>query len=141
MKSTPPPTGPPVTSGTPPPPKADAGPTQPGPPGRHLGHYPSLPPGYQNTPTPPAPSSFHPAIQAATQPFTQGAQPYQQPPGGPGPAQLSPSLAAMSLQSNTPEALRVVNLLQERNLLPPNPVPAPTPCLTQDLQKLNCSPE
>ncbi|MEQ2282983.1 Protein transport protein Sec24A [Ameca splendens] len=162
MKPTPPPTGPPVTSGTPPPPKADgdvagngpqapnsynhvdnrmAGPTQPGPPGRHLGHYPSLPPGYQNTPTPPAPSSFHPAIQAATQPFTQRAQPYQQPPGGPGPAQLSPSLAAMSLQSNTPEALRVVNLLQERNLLPPNPVPAPTPCLTQDLQKLNCSPE
>uniref|UniRef100_A0AAX7VKV5 SEC24 homolog A, COPII coat complex component n=1 Tax=Astatotilapia calliptera TaxID=8154 RepID=A0AAX7VKV5_ASTCA len=63
------------------------------------------------------------------------------PPGGPGPAQLSPSLAAMSLQSSTPEALRVVNLLQERNLLPPAPVPAPTPCLTQDLQKLNCSPE
>uniref|UniRef100_A0A8C6L1P5 SEC24 homolog A, COPII coat complex component n=1 Tax=Nothobranchius furzeri TaxID=105023 RepID=A0A8C6L1P5_NOTFU len=64
-----------------------------------------------------------------------------QPPGGPGPAQLSPSMAAMSLQSNTPEALRVVNLLQERNLLPPSPVSAPTPCLPQDLQKLNCSPE
>uniref|UniRef100_A0A146V1D4 SEC24 family, member A n=1 Tax=Fundulus heteroclitus TaxID=8078 RepID=A0A146V1D4_FUNHE len=118
-----------------------APPTQPGPPGRHLGHYPSLPPGYQNTSAPPAPSSFHPAGQAATQPYTQGPQPYQQPPGGPGPAQLSSSLAAMSLQSSTPEALRVVNLLQERNLLPANPVPAPTPCLTQDLQKLNCNPE
>uniref|UniRef100_A0A668AQJ8 SEC24 homolog A, COPII coat complex component n=1 Tax=Myripristis murdjan TaxID=586833 RepID=A0A668AQJ8_9TELE len=58
-----------------------------------------------------------------------------------GPAQLSPSLAALSLQSSTPEALRVVNLLQERNLLPPGPIPAPTPCLPQDLQKINCNPE
>uniref|UniRef100_A0A8D3CML1 SEC24 homolog A, COPII coat complex component n=1 Tax=Scophthalmus maximus TaxID=52904 RepID=A0A8D3CML1_SCOMX len=52
-----------------------------------------------------------------------------------------PSLAAMSLQSSIPEALRVVNLLQERNLLPPSPIPAPTPCLPQDLQKINCNPE
>ncbi|XP_029956718.1 protein transport protein Sec24A isoform X2 [Salarias fasciatus] len=108
-----------------------AGGTQPGPPGRHMGHYPSLPPGYQN-----APSAMHPA-----QPYTQAPQPYPQMPGGPGMAQLSPSLAGMSLQSSTPEALRVVNLLQERNLLPPTPIPAPTPCLTQDLQKINCSPE
>nr|XP_046265894.1 protein transport protein Sec24A isoform X2 [Scatophagus argus] len=119
-----------------------AGLPQPGPPGRHLGHYPSLPPGYQNTSTPHnAASPMHPAIQAATQPYTQAPQPYQQQPGGPGPAQLSPSLAAMSLQSSTPEALRVVNLLQERNLLPPSPIPAPTPCLPQDLQKINCNPE
>uniref|UniRef100_A0A3Q3K6F7 SEC24 homolog A, COPII coat complex component n=2 Tax=Monopterus albus TaxID=43700 RepID=A0A3Q3K6F7_MONAL len=47
----------------------------------------------------------------------------------------------MSLQSSTPEALRVVNLLQERNLLPPGTVPAPTPCLPQDIQKVNCNPE
>uniref|UniRef100_A0A3B5B0W1 Protein transport protein Sec24A-like n=1 Tax=Stegastes partitus TaxID=144197 RepID=A0A3B5B0W1_9TELE len=141
MRPTPPPTGPPVANATPPPPKGDAGLTQPGPPGRHLGHYPSLPPGYQNTSAPHAASSMHPALQAATQPYTQAPQPYQQPPGGPGPAQLSPSLAAMSLQSSTPEALRVVNLLQERNLLPPTPIPAPTPCLPQDLQKINCHPE
>lgn len=163
MKPTPPPTGPPMANATPPPPKADgtvagngpqasnsynhvdnkmAGPPQPGPPGRHLGHYPSLPPGYQQTPAPHnATPPMHPAMQAATQPYTQAPQPYQQPPGGPGPAQLSPSLAAMSLQSSTPEALRVVNLLQERNLLPPSPVPAPTPCLPQDLQKINCHPE
>ncbi|XP_029303141.1 protein transport protein Sec24A isoform X2 [Cottoperca gobio] len=119
-----------------------AGMPQHGPPGRHLGHYPSLPPGYQNTPAPHnATSPMHPAMQAATQPYTQSPHPYQQPPGGPGPAQLSPSLAAMSLQSSTPEALRVVNLLQERNLLPPTPIPAPTPCLPQDLQKINCNPE
>ncbi|XP_059207480.1 protein transport protein Sec24A isoform X3 [Centropristis striata] len=163
MKPTLPPTGPPMANATPPPPKADgtvagngpqapnsynhvdnklAGPPHPGPPGRHLGHYPSLPPGYQNTPAPHnATSPMHPAMQAATQPYTQAPRPYQQPPGGPGPAQLSPSLAAMSLQSSTPEALRVVNLLQERNLLPPNSIPAPTPCLPQDLQKINCNPE
>ncbi|XP_010735949.2 protein transport protein Sec24A isoform X2 [Larimichthys crocea] len=163
MRPTPPPTGPPVANATPPPPKADgtmagngppapnsynhidnkmAGLPQPGPPGRHLCHYPSLPPGYQNTSTPQnATSSLHPTIQAATHPYTQGPQQYQQPPGGPGPAQLSPSLAAMSLQSSTPESLRVVNLLQERNLLPPSPIPPPTPCLPQDLQKINCNPE
>ncbi|KAK5858864.1 hypothetical protein PBY51_002977 [Eleginops maclovinus] len=163
MKPTPPPTGPPMANAQPPPPRADgnmagngpqapnshnhvdnqmAGMPQHGPPGRHLGHYPSLPPGYQNTPAPHnATPPIHPAMQAATQPYTQAHQPYQQPPGGPGPAQLSPSLAAMSLQSSTPEALRVVNLLQERNLLPPSPVPPPTPCLPQDLQKINCNPE
>ncbi|CAK6957313.1 protein transport protein Sec24A isoform X2 [Scomber scombrus] len=164
MKPAPPPTGPPMANATPPPPpKADgtvagngpqpsnsynhvdnkmAGPPQPGPPGRHLGHYPSLPPGYQQTSAPHnATSPMHPAMQAATQPYSQGPQQYQQPPGGPGPAQLSPSLAAMSLQSSTPEALRVVNLLQDRNLLPPTPVPAPIPCLPQDLQKINCHPE
>ncbi|KAM7398352.1 hypothetical protein PAMA_006317 [Pampus argenteus] len=163
MKPPPPPTGSPMANTTPPPPKADgtvagngpqasnsynhvdnkvAGPPQPGPPGRHLGHYPSLPPGYQHTSAPHnATSPMHPAMQAATQPYTQAPQPYQQPPGGPGPAQLSPSLAAMSLQSSTPEALRVINLLQERNLLPPSPVTPPTPCLPQDLQKINCHPE
>ncbi|XP_069395795.1 protein transport protein Sec24A isoform X6 [Paralichthys olivaceus] len=163
IRPTPLPTGPPVANATPPPPKADgamagngpqssnsynhadnkmAGPPQHGPPGRHLGHYPSLPPGYQNTAAPhKSTSPMHPAMQSATQPYTQTPQPYQQPPGGPGPAQLSPSLAAMSLQSSTPEALRVVNLLQERNLLPPSPTPAPTPCLPQDLQKINCNPE
>ncbi|XP_061596517.1 protein transport protein Sec24A isoform X2 [Cololabis saira] len=162
MKPAPPPTGTPVSNATPPPPKGDgavagngpqasinynhvdnkmAGLTQPGPPGRHLGHYPSLPPGYQNTSASHATSPMHPALQAATQPYTQAPHPYQQPPGGPGPAQLSPSLAAMSLQSSIPEALQVVNLLQERNLLPPIPVPAPLPCLPQDLKRINCSPE
>lgn len=48
----------------------------------------------------------------------------------------------MSLhQSQPPEALRAINLLQERNLLPQGPVTPPVPCLPQDLQRLNCSPE
>ncbi|XP_077361347.1 protein transport protein Sec24A isoform X2 [Festucalex cinctus] len=126
-----------------------AGPPQHGPPGRHLGPYPPLPPGYQHHGGPPimqpanqsATQPLHPAIDSATQPCVQAPWPYHQPPPGPGPAQLSPSLAAMNLQSSNPESLRVVNLLQERNLLPPGPVPAPTPCLPQDLQKLNCNPE
>lgn len=57
--------------------------TQPGPPGRHLGHYPSLPPGYQNTSTSHATSPMHPAMQASTQPYTQAPQPYQQVRGTP----------------------------------------------------------
>ncbi|KAK0143071.1 Protein transport protein Sec24A [Merluccius polli] len=155
-----PPMGPPpMGNATPPPPKADAqcegsaasthtltepdgeqgdiecpaGPPQPGPPGRHLGHYPSLPPGYQNPSTPP--------MQTAPSQYPQQPQLYQQPSGGPGLAQMSSSLASLSLQASTPEALRVVNLLQERNLLPTGPITAPTPPLPQDLQKVNCNPE
>ncbi|CAL8265867.1 unnamed protein product [Merluccius merluccius] len=100
---------------------------------QHLGHYPSLPPGYQNTSTPP--------MQTAPSQYPQQPQLYQQPSGGPGLAQMSSSLASLSLQASTPEALRVVNLLQERNLLPTGPITAPTPPLPQDLQKVNCNPE
>ncbi|KAM6970287.1 protein transport protein Sec24A [Aplochiton taeniatus] len=114
-------------------------PPQPGPPGLHMGHsYPSLPLGYQTSSSGPNATYMHPTMQ---QPYSQASQPYQQPPLGPGPAQLSPSLAGLSLQGQTPEALRVVNLLQERNLLPQGAIPAPTPCLPQDLQKINCNPE
>ncbi|XP_038833721.1 protein transport protein Sec24A-like isoform X3 [Salvelinus namaycush] len=114
-------------------------PQQPGPPTRHMGlSYPSLPPGYQNTSAPPNAATMQHPMQPSTQPYTHP-QPYQQPSAGP--AQLSPSLSGLSLQSQTPEALRVVNLLQERSLLPPGPVTPPTPCLSQDLQKINCHPE
>ncbi|KAK1787961.1 hypothetical protein P4O66_016438 [Electrophorus voltai] len=97
--------------------------------------YQSLPPGYQSMLGVPKPSP----VLLPPQPYSLPSQQYQQPPIGP--AQLSSSLAALSLQAQAPEALRVVNLLQERNLLPPGPIPAPTPCLPQDLQKLNCNPE
>ncbi|XP_029482990.1 protein transport protein Sec24A isoform X1 [Oncorhynchus nerka] len=114
-------------------------PQQPGPPTRQMGlSYPSLPPGYQNTSAPPTAATMQHPVQPSTQPYSHP-QPYQQPSAGP--AQLSPSLSGLSLQSQTPEALRVVNLLQERNLLPLGPVTPPTPCLPQDLQKINCHPE
>ncbi|KAJ7997145.1 hypothetical protein DPEC_G00225920 [Dallia pectoralis] len=115
-------------------------PQQPCPSSRHMGQsYPSLPPGYQNTSAQPNSSPMHHPMQTPSQPYSHAPQPYQQPSAGP--AQLSPSLAGLSLQSQTPEALRVVNLLQERNLLPPGSIPPPTPCLPQDLQKVNCHPE
>ncbi|KAF3841122.1 hypothetical protein F7725_006984 [Dissostichus mawsoni] len=90
-----------------------------GPPGRHLGHYPPSPLGTRTPGSSQRPPPMHPALQAATQPYTQAHQPYQQPPGGPGPAQLSPSLAAMSLQSNTPEVFRstLTSIPQTQSLL------------------------
>lgn len=164
MRPTPPPTGP-LGTRTPPPPMApqsegmrppplqansqgvnssghgdqavaEPPSSQPGSMGRPVGHgYPSLPPGYQNMSQPPNVPTMQPA-----QPYSSGPAAYPQPSMS-GPAQLSPSLAALSLQSQTPDALRVVNLLQERNLLPGTPIQAPAPCLPQDLQKVNCSPE
>ncbi|XP_016113419.1 protein transport protein Sec24A-like [Sinocyclocheilus grahami] len=88
--------------------------------------YPSLQPVYRSV------SGAQTAPPAQTQLYTQPSA---------GAAQLSPSLASLSLQSQPPEALRAVNLLQERSLLPPGAVPPPVPCLPQDLQKINCSPE
>lgn len=104
---------------------------------RTVGHsYPTLPPGYQNVP------------QSATQGLRPVSQ--QQYPGGPqqypqtsvSPNQLASSLGGLSLQqSQQPEGLRPVNLLQERNMLPPTPLQPPVPNLHEDIQKLNCSPE
>ncbi|KAL4660014.1 protein transport protein Sec24A-like isoform X1 [Arapaima gigas] len=111
-------------------------PPHPGMTSRPMGHsYPSLPPGYQNMGAPPSASP----LQTPKSPYSTAHQSYQQPLAGP--AQLTPSMAGLSLESKTPEALRVVNLLQERNLLPHGTVAPPTPCLPQDLQKFNCSPE
>uniref|UniRef100_A0A673JG29 Protein transport protein Sec24B-like n=1 Tax=Sinocyclocheilus rhinocerous TaxID=307959 RepID=A0A673JG29_9TELE len=39
------------------------------------------------------------------------------------------------------ETLRPVNLLQERNILPPKHTPPPEPNLSNDLRKVNCSPD
>ncbi|XP_023370484.1 protein transport protein Sec24A [Otolemur garnettii] len=51
---------------------------------------------------------------------------------------LTASLSGLHLH---PEGLRVVNLLQERNMLPSTPLQAPVPNLHEDIQKLNCNPE
>ncbi|EPY84920.1 hypothetical protein CB1_000434027 [Camelus ferus] len=47
----------------------------------------------------------------------------------------------MSGLSLHPEGLRVINLLQERNMLPSTPLKPPVPNLHEDIQKLNCNPE
>uniref|UniRef100_A0A4W6CGM9 SEC24 homolog B, COPII coat complex component n=1 Tax=Lates calcarifer TaxID=8187 RepID=A0A4W6CGM9_LATCA len=57
-------------------------------------------------------------------------------------SQLSAALGGLSgVPELEVEALRPVNLLQERNLLPPRPLEAPEPNLTPDLKKVNCSPQ
>lgn len=128
MRGTPPPPVPPATA-VPPPLAPHSDGLYPAPPAqmtRPMGSsYPSLQPAYHSPPGPAPPPQHYPQH---VQPSVSAAQ-------------LSPSLAAMSLQSQTPEALRVVNLLQERSLLPAGAVTPPTPCLPQDLQKLNCCPE
>uniref|UniRef100_A0A4W6CF70 SEC24 homolog B, COPII coat complex component n=1 Tax=Lates calcarifer TaxID=8187 RepID=A0A4W6CF70_LATCA len=67
-------------------------------------------------------------------------QQYSQP--FPNLSQLSAALGGLSgVPELEVEALRPVNLLQERNLLPPRPLEAPEPNLTPDLKKVNCSPQ
>ncbi|XP_053573187.1 LOW QUALITY PROTEIN: protein transport protein Sec24A [Bombina bombina] len=115
-------------------------PAQPAPPSqnpkmtRGVGNaYPTLPPGYQNAFPPGGPGM-------GPQQYPGRPQPLPQPSTGPN--HLASSLGGLSLQqAQQLDELRPVNLLQERNILPPTPVQAPTPCLQDDLQKLNCSPE
>uniref|UniRef100_A0A8D0GZG4 SEC24 homolog A, COPII coat complex component n=1 Tax=Sphenodon punctatus TaxID=8508 RepID=A0A8D0GZG4_SPHPU len=100
--------------------------------GRSVGYsYPTLPPGYQNTSSPGAPGMQSPSLQC-----TGGPQPFPQPAFGTN--HLAASMGGLSLQ---PEGLRTINLLQERNILPPAPLQAPVPNLHEDIQKLNCNPE
>ncbi|XP_056301913.1 protein transport protein Sec24A isoform X2 [Danio aesculapii] len=149
---------PPPFAAVPPPPAGahSDGPYHPGQMNRPVGSgYPSLQPGYSTAQvhTPPV-GQIHPPGQIQHSSMGQIHPTAQIPPPSAGqfhPAGqmppsaqqtgLSPSLAALSLQSHTPEALRVLNLLQERSLLPHTPVTPPLPCLPQDLQKMNCSPE
>ncbi|XP_034361656.1 protein transport protein Sec24A isoform X2 [Arvicanthis niloticus] len=98
---------------------------------RSVGYaYPSLPPGYQNS-TPPVagmpPSSLN---------YPSGPQAFTQTPLGAN--HLTASMSGLNLH---PEGLRVVNLLQERNMLPSTPLKPPVPNLLEDIQKLNCNPE
>uniref|UniRef100_A0A8C4X909 SEC24 homolog A, COPII coat complex component n=1 Tax=Erpetoichthys calabaricus TaxID=27687 RepID=A0A8C4X909_ERPCA len=98
--------------------------------------YPSLPPNYQNV----GPASSASGMPPHIQPYPVGTQPFQQTLVSP--AQLSSSLGNMSLnQAEQPEALKAINLLQERNILPRGLVTPPVPCLPHALQKFNCSPE
>ncbi|XP_018425462.1 PREDICTED: protein transport protein Sec24A isoform X1 [Nanorana parkeri] len=97
--------------------------------------YPTLPPGYQNA-FPPG----GPAVTPATQRYPTPPQPMPQPTLGMN--NLVSSVGGLSLhQAKQLDELRAVNLLQERNILPPTPLKAPAPCLQEDIHKLNCSPE
>ncbi|KYO20294.1 protein transport protein Sec24A [Alligator mississippiensis] len=99
--------------------------------GRSVGYsYPSLPPGYQNT------SPGVPGMQPPPMQYPDGPQSFHQPALGTN--HLAASMGSLSLQ---PEGVRLVNLLQERNILPTAPLQAPIPNLHEDIQKLNCNPE
>ncbi|XP_063046534.1 protein transport protein Sec24A isoform X2 [Engraulis encrasicolus] len=56
-------------------------------------------------------------------------------------SQLSAALGGMSAPEMSVDSLRPVNLLQERNILPPTPAPPPEPSLSTDLKNVNCSPD
>uniref|UniRef100_A0A2K5HR51 SEC24 homolog A, COPII coat complex component n=1 Tax=Colobus angolensis palliatus TaxID=336983 RepID=A0A2K5HR51_COLAP len=95
---------------------------------RSVGYsYPSLPPGYQNT-TPPGATGVPPSSLN----YPSGPQAFTQTPLGAN--HLTTSMSGLSLH---PEGLRVVNLLQERNMLPSTPLKPPVPNLHEDIQKLN----
>ncbi|XP_038596522.1 protein transport protein Sec24A [Tachyglossus aculeatus] len=99
---------------------------------RNVGYsYPTLPPGYQNVAVPGAPGMSSTSLQ-----YPSGPQPFSQSPIGAN--HLTATMGGLSLH---PEGLRMVNLLQERNMLPPTPLKAPVPNLHEDIQKLNCNPE
>ncbi|XP_021096678.1 protein transport protein Sec24A isoform X3 [Heterocephalus glaber] len=94
--------------------------------------YPSLPPGYQNT-TPPSSATGMPSSSLN---YPSGPQAFPQ--TSLGANHLTASMSGLSLH---PEGLRVVNLLQERKILPATPLQPPAPNLHEDIQKLNCNPE
>ncbi|XP_008056190.1 protein transport protein Sec24A isoform X3 [Carlito syrichta] len=99
---------------------------------RSVGYsYPSLPPGYQNT-TPPSAAG----MPSSSLSYPSGPQAFTQSPLGAN--HLTASMSRLSLH---PEGLRVINLLQERNMLPSTPLQPPVPNLHEDIQKLNCNPE
>ncbi|XP_068181019.1 protein transport protein Sec24B [Antennarius striatus] len=98
--------------------------------------YSSMPPAYQQGPASHADSSpgHAPYSPLGYNQFSQ--QPF------PNLSQLSAALGGLSgVPELEMEVLRPVNLLQERNLLPPRPLEAPEPNLSLALKKVNCSPQ
>ncbi|XP_061197117.1 protein transport protein Sec24A-like isoform X3 [Saccostrea echinata] len=153
----------PVTSGAPP---TSYGTTQPPPTGfplqmqpGHIGSTPSRPkypqmptsppttwqPQSQNPPQFSQPGSYQPNVQPGV--YSPGQQGSNQPGGGQGgippsapggfptssqPGNLSASFSSMSVQD------RVVNLLNEKNLLPPEGLEVVKPRLNNEYKKVNC---
>ncbi|XP_012689384.2 protein transport protein Sec24B isoform X3 [Clupea harengus] len=95
--------------------------------------YPAMQPNYIQTaprsnPAPSATGYHAPGYQDMSQPF-------------PSMSQLSAALGGLSAPELTVDSLRPVNLLQERNILPPTPTAPPEPNLSTDLKNVNCSPD
>lgn len=97
--------------------------------------YPILQPPYLKVASPlhsarqPTGPGHPPGIQQFTQPFSNMNQ-------------LSSTMEGLSFQNKQQaEALKQVNLLQERNILPPVPIQNPQSKLSPELRKLNCNPD
>ncbi|XP_072436014.1 protein transport protein Sec24B-like isoform X1 [Chiloscyllium punctatum] len=97
--------------------------------------YPTLQPGYQNVAPPshsvsqPTGPGYSPGPPQFTEPFSSVDQ-------------LSSNMEGLnSRNKRRTEALRQVSLLQERDILPPVPNMIPQSNLSQELKKLNCSPD
>ncbi|XP_072291979.1 protein transport protein Sec24B [Eucyclogobius newberryi] len=88
--------------------------------------------GYTGMP-PPSSAPQHGYNQSG---YPQASQPF------PNLSQLSAALGGLSgIPELEIECLQPINLLQERNLLPPWPLGAPEPNLSPELKTVNCSPE
>ncbi|XP_061542036.1 protein transport protein Sec24B isoform X2 [Phycodurus eques] len=97
--------------------------------------YPTMQPAYGGGPTPLTDTQASRDLLGPS-----GYQQYPQP--FPSLSQLSAALGGLSgVPELEVEALRPVNLLQERNLLPSKPLQAPEPNLSSELKKVNCSPQ
>ncbi|XP_071362733.1 protein transport protein Sec24B isoform X2 [Trachinotus anak] len=97
--------------------------------------YPSMQPAYRQGPASRTDSSPAHDLHGQSS-YQQYSQPF------PNLSQLSAALGGLSgVPELEVETLRPVNLLQERNLLPPRPLEAPEPNLSTDLRKVNCSPQ
>ncbi|XP_037635156.1 protein transport protein Sec24B isoform X2 [Sebastes umbrosus] len=97
--------------------------------------YPSMQPDYGQGP------ASHGDSAPSDDPYGQSSyQQYSQP--FPNMSQLSAALGGLSgVPELEVEALRPINLLMERSLLPPRPLEAPEPNLSPDLKKVNCNPQ
>ncbi|XP_060936094.1 protein transport protein Sec24B isoform X2 [Limanda limanda] len=97
--------------------------------------YSSMQPAYPQGP-PPHPDSSPTQDQYDQSGYEHYAKPF------PKLAQLSAALGGLSgVPELEQEALTPINLMHERNLLPPRPLEAPEPNLNSDLKKVNCSPQ
>ncbi|CAG5122017.1 unnamed protein product [Candidula unifasciata] len=125
-----PPFAPPPSSGSVSPPMAGAGTGSLPPPLR--GSMPGTQP-----PLPPLPGSQYSSMPpAGLPPSYQYGQPGPQQPGV-GMNAVTQNLGAMGIQ----ESQRVVNLLTERQLIPPEGIETAKPVLPNDLKKVNCNPD
>ncbi|XP_053284066.1 protein transport protein Sec24B isoform X2 [Pleuronectes platessa] len=96
--------------------------------------YSSMQPAYPQGPPP------HPDSSPTQDQYESGYQHYSKP--FPNLSQLSAALGGLSgVPELEQEALTPINLMHERNLLPPRPLEAPEPNLNGDLKKVNCSPQ